>query len=189
MLADRIAAASLERLREIELTTTMGAVEVAPLAVDVARASVTGVPSVELQAAIEQIAAADAVIAAAPVYKAGISGLFKSFVDVLDDDLLMQFQADVLGSPVAAPAVTEITATGAAYAAGLATGFWSGLDELRANYTTTRRWQPQMNSDERADGVAAWRRAVDRTLGLVDTERDTVGTLSGAKTFARSAPG
>jgi glycerol kinase len=98
------------------------------------------------------------------------------------NDLLMQFQADVLGSPVAAPAVTEITATGAAYAAGLATGFWSGLDELRANYTTTRRWQPQMDSDERADGVAAWRRAVDRTLGLVDIERDTVGTLSGAKT-------
>jgi glycerol kinase len=98
------------------------------------------------------------------------------------NDLLMQFQADILGSAVAAPAVTEITATGAAYAAGLATGFWSGLDELRANYTTTRRCQPQMNSDERADGVAAWRRAVDRTLGLVDTERDTVGTLSGAKT-------
>jgi FMN reductase len=59
------------------------------VAVDVARASVTGVPSAELQAAIGQIAAADAVIAAAPVYKAGISGLFKSFVDVLDDDLLI----------------------------------------------------------------------------------------------------
>jgi glycerol kinase len=94
----------------------------------------------------------------------------------------MQFQAGILGSTVAAPAVTEITATGAAYAAGLATGFWSGLDELRANYTTTRRWQPQMNSDERTDGVAGWRRAVDRTLGLIDTERGTVGTLSGAKT-------
>jgi FMN reductase len=89
MLADRIAAASLERLREMELTATLGAVEVAPLAVDVARASVTGVPSSELQAAMEQIAAADAVIAAAPVYKAGVSGLFKSIVDVLDDDLLI----------------------------------------------------------------------------------------------------
>jgi len=91
----------------------------------------------------------------------------------------MQFQADVLGSPVAVPAVTEITATGAAYAAGLATGFWSGLDELRANCATTRRWEPQMGSDERADGLAAWRRAVDRTLGLVETKRDTVGALSG----------
>jgi FMN reductase len=89
MLADRIAAGSLERLREMEVTATVGAVEVAPLAVDVARASVTGVPSAELQAAIEQIAAADALIAAAPVYKAGISGLFKSFVDMLDDDLLI----------------------------------------------------------------------------------------------------
>jgi FMN reductase len=89
MLAERIAAGSLERLRELELTATVKAVEVAPLAVDVARASVTGVPSRELQAAIEEVAAADAVIAAAPVYKAGISGLFKSFVDVLDDDLLI----------------------------------------------------------------------------------------------------
>src|SRR6266511_6238801 len=80
MLADRIAGETVERLREMEVTARVGAVEVAPLAVDVARASVTGVPSAELQAAIEQIAAADAVIAAAPVYKAGISGLFKSFV-------------------------------------------------------------------------------------------------------------
>jgi FMN reductase len=89
MLADRIAAGSLEQLREMEVTATVEAVEVAPLAVDVARASVTGVPSAALQAAIEQIAPADAVIAAAPVYKAGISGLFKSFVDVLDNDLLI----------------------------------------------------------------------------------------------------
>jgi FMN reductase len=89
MLADQIAAESVRRLRELGDDATVGAVEVAALAVDVARASVTGVPSAELQAAIEQIAAADAVIAAAPVYKAGITGLFKSFVDVLDDDLLI----------------------------------------------------------------------------------------------------
>jgi glycerol kinase len=82
------------------------------------------------------------------------------------DDLLMQFQADLLGAPVAVPAVTEITATGAAYAAGLATGFWSGLDQLRANYAITRRWQPAMDPDQRAAGLAAWHRAVDRTLGL-----------------------
>jgi len=90
------------------------------------------------------------------------------------NELLMQFQADVLGAPVAAPAVAEITATGAAYAAGLATGFWSGLDELRANYAIARRWQPQMDSNERTDDVEAWHRAVDRTLGLVETSRDTV---------------
>jgi FMN reductase len=89
MLADRIAAASIEVLREMEITATTAAVEVAPLAVDAAQAAVTGVPSAKLQAAIDQIAAADAVIASAPVYKAGISGLFKSFVDVLDNDLLI----------------------------------------------------------------------------------------------------
>ena len=73
----------------MEVTGTTAAIEIAPLAVDVARAAVTGVPSAELQAAIDQIAAADAVIASTPVYKAGISGLFKSFVDVLDNDLLI----------------------------------------------------------------------------------------------------
>jgi glycerol kinase len=67
--------------------------------------------------------------------------------------------------------VAEITATGAAYAAGLATGFWSGLDRLRAHYTITRRWQPEMDSDERARGVAAWRRGADRTLGLTEADR------------------
>jgi glycerol kinase len=56
------------------------------------------------------------------------------------NDLLMQFQADLLGAPVAAPAIAEITAVGAAYAAGLATGFWAGLDELREKYAVTRRW-------------------------------------------------
>jgi glycerol kinase len=86
------------------------------------------------------------------------------------NDLLMQFQADLLGAPVVAPAVAEITATGAAYAAGLATGFWSGLDELRENYTITRRWQPDMGAEERARGVAGWRRGIDRTMGLVEPE-------------------
>jgi glycerol kinase len=86
------------------------------------------------------------------------------------NDLLMQFQADVLGSPVVAPDVAEITATGAAYAAGLATGFWAGLEELRANYKITHRWQPAIGDDDRARGVAAWRRGVDRTLELVEPE-------------------
>jgi glycerol kinase len=110
----------------------------------------------------------------------GVARLGELRVDggMTKNDLLMQFQADILGSPVAVPAVTEITATGAAYAAGLATGFWSGLDELRANYTTTRRWQPHMEADERAEGFSAWHRAVDRTLGLADTERETVGAPS-----------
>jgi FMN reductase len=89
MLADRIAQRSLDSLRELGTPASVGIVEVAPLAVDIARATVGGVPSAELQAAIGKIAGADAVIAATPVYKAGISGLFKSFVDLLDDDLLI----------------------------------------------------------------------------------------------------
>ncbi|MDA0159881.1 glycerol kinase GlpK [Solirubrobacter ginsenosidimutans] len=87
------------------------------------------------------------------------------------NELLMQLQSDVLGSPVAAPSMAEITATGAAYAAGLATGFWAGLDELRANYTIARRWAPEMHADERTRRVADWRRGVDRTLGLAAPEQ------------------
>ena len=86
------------------------------------------------------------------------------------NELLMQFQADLLDAPVVAPAVAEITATGAAYAAGLATGFWAGLDELRSNYEITRKWQPKMDDDERARGVAGWRRGIERTLDLVEPE-------------------
>jgi glycerol kinase len=89
------------------------------------------------------------------------------------NELLMQFQADLLDTQVVAPAVAEITATGAAYAAGLATGFWGGLDQLRANYEVTRDWRPEMDADDRARGVAGWRRGVERTLGLAEQERGT----------------
>ena len=89
MLADRIAQRTLELLRETGIDASAGVIELAPLAVDIASATVAGFPSEQLQAAIEQIAGADAIIAATPVYKAGISGLFKSFIDVLDDDLLI----------------------------------------------------------------------------------------------------
>jgi FMN reductase len=89
MLGDRIAQKALDLLREADAPATVSVIELGPLAVDIARATVSGVPSAELQAAIEQVAAADALIAATPVYKAGISGLFKSFVDFLDNDLLV----------------------------------------------------------------------------------------------------
>jgi FMN reductase len=89
MLTDRIAQKTLELLRESGMPASARVLELGPLAVEIARATVAGIPSEELQAAIEQLAAADAVIAATPVYKAGISGLFKSFVDVLDNDLLV----------------------------------------------------------------------------------------------------
>lgn len=89
MLADRIAQTSLERLREQRSSASVSVIELAPLAVDIARATVAGLRSDELRAAMDRIAHADAIIAAVPVYKAGISGLFKSFVDLLDNDLLI----------------------------------------------------------------------------------------------------
>ncbi len=89
MLTDRIAQNTLELLRDTDTPAVAGVIELAPLAVDIASATVAGFPSEQLQAAIDQIASADAIIAATPVYKAGISGLFKSFIDVLDDDLLI----------------------------------------------------------------------------------------------------
>ncbi|WP_309712316.1 glycerol kinase GlpK [Pseudolysinimonas sp.] len=84
------------------------------------------------------------------------------------NDTLMQFQADVLGMPVVRPAVVETTALGAAYAAGLAVGFWSSLDELRANWREDRRWTPAMGDVERAERMRIWKKAVTRTFDWVD---------------------
>jgi glycerol kinase len=80
------------------------------------------------------------------------------------NELLMQFQADQLGVPVVRPRVTETTALGAAYAAGLAVGFWSGLDELRANWAEDTRWEPRADDDERERLYAQWKKAVTRTF-------------------------
>jgi glycerol kinase len=84
------------------------------------------------------------------------------------NELLMQFQADVLDRPVAVPAVVETTALGAAYAAGLAVGFWGGTDELRALDSVARRWQPAMDEATRAAGIVRWHKGVERTLGWVE---------------------
>jgi glycerol kinase len=84
------------------------------------------------------------------------------------NELLMQFQADVLGVPVIRPSVTETTALGAAYAAGLAVGFWSDQDELRERWSEDKRWEPQLGEDEREAAYARWRRAVERSLDLAD---------------------
>ena len=89
MLADRIAQRSLDLLRESEIPASVQVIELGPLAVDVARTTVAGFTGEQLQAAIDRLAGADAVIAATPVYKAGVSGLFKSFADILDNDLLV----------------------------------------------------------------------------------------------------
>ena len=67
------------------------------------------------------------------------------------NELLMQFQADILGLPVIRPEYTETTALGAAYAAGLSVGFWSNLDELSAHWREDKRWFPRMDETERAE--------------------------------------
>ncbi|MEU4404676.1 glycerol kinase GlpK [Streptosporangium sp. NPDC023963] len=87
---------------------------------------------------------------------------------VTANDLCMQIQADVLGVPVSRPVVAETTALGAAYAAGLAVGFWKSTDELKQNWQEGRRWEPQWSDEQRATGYAGWKKAVERTLDWVD---------------------
>jgi FMN reductase len=89
MLADRVARKSLDLLRQAGAEVTVSVLDLAPLAADIARALVAEFPGEAVRVAIEQVAAADALIVATPVYKAGISGLFKSFIDILDNDLLI----------------------------------------------------------------------------------------------------
>ncbi|MGW1979842.1 glycerol kinase GlpK [Streptomyces sp. NPDC001889] len=79
--------------------------------------------------------------------------------------LLMQHQADVLGVPVVRPRVSETTCLGAAYAAGLATGVWSGLDELTSHWRRDAEWQPRMAAEVREREYANWRKAVERSFG------------------------
>jgi len=80
------------------------------------------------------------------------------------NELLMQFQSDMLGVPVIRPKVAETTALGAAYAAGLAVGFWSSFDELRANWGKDKEWQPQMDVARRDLLYAGWKKAITRTF-------------------------
>ena len=84
------------------------------------------------------------------------------------NNTLMQLQADILGVPVVRPVVTETTALGAAYAAGLAVGFWRDLDELRRHWKADRMWDPHWSDDQRAAGYAGWNKAVERTFGWID---------------------
>ena len=86
------------------------------------------------------------------------------------DELLMQFQADQVGVPVVRPKVTETTALGAAYAAGIAVGFWSGIGDVVANWAEGRRWDPAMDAAERERLFRNWRKAVTRTLDWVDDD-------------------
>src|ERR1700685_1630590 len=84
--------------------------------------------------------------------------------------LCMQLQADILGVPVSRPVVAETTALGAAYAAGLATGFWANTEELQANWNESKRWTSEWDEQKRADGYTGWKKAVQRTLDWVDVD-------------------
>jgi glycerol kinase len=84
------------------------------------------------------------------------------------NELLMQFQANILNVPVIRPTLTETTALGAAYAAGLAVGYWSCLDELKGNWTAEKTWEPRMDWVERKRRIEGWEKAVSRTFDWVE---------------------
>jgi len=86
------------------------------------------------------------------------------------NDLLMQTQADLLGVPVVRPSCTETSALGAAYAAGLAVGYWESLEDISSNWRSDRRWEPQIDQDERERRYRRWRKAVTRTLDWMDED-------------------
>jgi len=87
---------------------------------------------------------------------------------MVSNNLLMQIQADILNVPVIRPEMTETTALGAAYAAGLAANFWSGFEELRKNRSVDCTWKPHMDEDKRQEGYRYWQKAVKRTFNWLD---------------------
>lgn len=123
------------------------------------------------RAALEAICYQSKDVVDAMVADSGVElGVLKVDGGVTANELCMQIQADVLGIAVSRPAVAETTALGAAYAAGLAVGFWKDTDELRANWAESRRWEPQWDDGQRAAGHAQWTKAVERTLDWVDVD-------------------
>ena len=86
------------------------------------------------------------------------------------NELLMQFQADILDVPVVRPKVIETTALGAAYAAGLATGFWAEVEDLRENWVEDKRWEPKMDAAQRDEYYKYWKKAVTRTFDWFDAD-------------------
>jgi len=84
------------------------------------------------------------------------------------NDTLMQLQADILGVPVVRPVVAETTALGAAYAAGLAVGFWHDVEETRLNWQADKQWEPRWSEDQREAGYIGWQKAIERTLNWVE---------------------
>lgn len=121
------------------------------------------------RAALESICFQSRDVAIAMQHDSGVS-LDAMRVDggITANDPAMELQADILGVPVSRPLVAETTALGAAYAAGLAVGFWSGTEELRENWKEDRRWEPQWSDDQRESAYARWKKAVARTFDWID---------------------
>ena len=90
------------------------------------------------------------------------------------NETLMQFQADILGVPVVRPKVIETTALGAAYAAGIAVGFWEGEQDVIDNWAEDKRWEPAMEDETRDRYMRLWKKAVERTLDWVDEDTDAL---------------
>ncbi|MDQ4037411.1 MAG: glycerol kinase GlpK [Actinomycetota bacterium] len=123
------------------------------------------------RATLEAICFQSRDVAEAMVADSGVSlDVLKVDGGVTANQLCMQIQADVLGVPVSRPVVAETTALGAAYAAGLAVGFWENTDELRANWNEDKRWEPVWSEDQRETAYAAWKKAVTRTFDWVDVD-------------------
>src|ERR671918_2199404 len=91
---------------------------------------------------------------------------------MVQNDLLMQFQADILDVPVIRPKVAETTALGAAYAAGLATGFWEEVEDLRQNWSEEKEWLPAMDAGQRDEYYKYWKKAVTRTFDWFESEEE-----------------
>lgn len=93
---------------------------------------------------------------------------------MITNNLLMQFQADLLGVPVVRPVIAETTALGAAYAAGLAVGFWENIDQLRDMWKEQQRWVSQITAEERERLLRVWEKAVSKSLNWIDTDSQQV---------------
>ncbi|WP_018215645.1 glycerol kinase GlpK [Salinispora vitiensis] len=123
------------------------------------------------RATLESICYQSRDVAEAMAKDSGVAlGRLKVDGGVTENDLCMQLQADILGVPVSRPTVAETTALGAAYAAGLAVGFWRSTDELRENWNESRCWQPTWSSEQREAGYDRWKWAVQRTFDWVDLD-------------------
>jgi glycerol kinase len=128
----------------------------------------TGLPEIA-RATLESIAFQVSDVLEAETADAGSRlGVLRVDGGAAANDLLLQLQADVLGVPVERPVVGETTASGAAYLAGLAIGYWNGLDDIASNWALDRRFEPQMSAGRRAELLHGWHRAVERSRNWIE---------------------